>query len=307
MSLNGYDEVHDMYNSTDGGIPNPMFSSNARGASEAPMIRRFIPFDIFTRSSVTSTLDLEASYLSSLPVRSYDSTPSPSKVWSEMGLLTILKKLKQKEREVRILILGLDNAGKTTIVKKFNGEDINSISPTLGFSIQTLEHMGYKLNIWDVGGQKSLRSYWRNYFETTDALIWVVDSTDRLRLNDCREPTNIRQTSLKPAQIGEALGLNDIKSHHWCILGCSAVTGENLLEGINWLLKDVSSRIFSADFCVKSETLPSNKFTDCYQTFLKTMTAHLVPGIFHLIEHTYGLHVRKISSEYVQLVGLEVK
>ncbi|KAA3679488.1 ADP-ribosylation factor-like protein 2, partial [Paragonimus westermani] len=82
---------------------------------------------------------------------------------------------------------GLDNAGKTTIVKKFNGEDINSISPTLGFSIQTLEHMGYKLNVWDVGGQKSLRSYWRNYFETTDALIWVVDSTDRLRLNDCRD------------------------------------------------------------------------------------------------------------------------
>jgi GTPase SAR1 family protein len=39
----------------------------------------------------------------------------------------------------------------------------------------------------DVGGQKTLRSYWRNYFEKTDALIWVVDATDRLRLNDCRE------------------------------------------------------------------------------------------------------------------------
>ena len=47
--------------------------------------------------------------------------------------------------------------------------------------------MGYRLNAWDVGGQHSLRSYWRNYFETTDALIWVVDSSDRLRLFDCRE------------------------------------------------------------------------------------------------------------------------
>lgn len=47
--------------------------------------------------------------------------------------------------------------------------------------------MGYKLNVWDVGGQRSLRSYWRNYFETTDALIWVVDSSDRPRLDDCRE------------------------------------------------------------------------------------------------------------------------
>lgn len=60
---------------------------------------------------------------------------------------------------------GLDNAGKTTCVKKFNGEDINEISPTLGFSIKTLEFEGYQLSVWDIGGQKSLRSYWRNYFE----------------------------------------------------------------------------------------------------------------------------------------------
>jgi len=57
-----------------------------------------------------------------------------------MGLLTILKKMKQKEKEMRILMLGLDNAGKTTILKKFNGEDINTIEPTLGFNIKTLEH-----------------------------------------------------------------------------------------------------------------------------------------------------------------------
>lgn len=102
--------------------------------------------------------------------------------WGKMGLLTILKKMRQKEKEMRLLILGLDNAGKTTILKKFNGEEIDSISPTLGFNIQTLEHRGYKLNCWDVGGQKSLRSYWRNYFEQTDGLIWVVDSADRMRL-----------------------------------------------------------------------------------------------------------------------------
>ncbi|XP_062950503.1 ADP-ribosylation factor-like protein 2 isoform X2 [Cynocephalus volans] len=109
-----------------------------------------------------------------------------------MGLLTILKKMKQKERELRLLMLGLDNAGKTTILKKFNGEDIDTISPTLGFNIKTLEHRGFKLNIWDVGGQKSLRSYWRNYFESTDGLIWVVDSADRQRMQDCqRELQNL--------------------------------------------------------------------------------------------------------------------
>ena len=70
----------------------------------------------------------------------------------KMGLLKILKKTKEKEREVRLLMLGLDNAGKTTILKKYNGEDITTISPTLGFNIKTLEYKGYKLNVWDVGG-----------------------------------------------------------------------------------------------------------------------------------------------------------
>ena len=135
-----------------------------------------------------------------------------------MGLLSILKKQKQKEKELRILILGLDNAGKTTILKKFNGEDISTISPTLGFNIKTLEFRSvttaatiiiifvttntrdFKLNFWDVGGQKSLRSYWRNYFESTDGLIWVVDSADRLRLEDCR--TELR--GLLQEEVGRA-------------------------------------------------------------------------------------------------------
>ena len=57
-----------------------------------------------------------------------------------MGFMTIVRKTKEKEKEMRLLILGLDNAGKTTIIKKFNGEDIDKISPTLGFNIKTLEY-----------------------------------------------------------------------------------------------------------------------------------------------------------------------
>ncbi|XP_013777153.1 ADP-ribosylation factor-like protein 2 [Limulus polyphemus] len=184
-----------------------------------------------------------------------------------MGLLTILKKMKQKEKEVRLLMLGLDNAGKTTILKKFNGEDINTISPTLGFNIKTLEHRGFKLNMWDVGGQKSLRSYWRNYFESTDGLIWVVDSADRRRLEDCRselqtllvEERLVGATllvfankqdlpgALPAEEIKDVLELDCISSHHWKILPCSAVTGENLLEGIDWTLDDIAARIFTLD------------------------------------------------------------
>ncbi|XP_048734782.1 ADP-ribosylation factor-like protein 2 [Ostrea edulis] len=184
-----------------------------------------------------------------------------------MGLLTILKKMKQKEKEVRLLMLGLDNAGKTTILKKFNGEDIDSISPTLGFNIKTLEHRGFKLNIWDVGGQKSLRSYWRNYFESTDGLIWVVDCADRMRLQDCKQELQSLLVeerlagatllvfankqdlpgALPAEKIRELLDLDSIKTHHWLILGCSAVTGENLLKGIDWVIDDIASRIFTMD------------------------------------------------------------
>lgn len=175
--------------------------------------------------------------------------------------------MKQKEKEVRLLMLGLDNAGKTTILKKFNGEDIDTISPTLGFNIKTLEHRGFKLNIWDVGGQKSLRSYWRNYFESTDGLIWVVDCADRMRLQDCKQElqnllveerlagatllvfANKQDLpgALPAEKIRELLDLDSIKTHHWLILGCSAVTGDNLLKGIDWVIDDIASRIFTMD------------------------------------------------------------
>ncbi len=86
------------------------------------------------------------------------------------------------------MILGLDNAGKTTILRKFCGECIDTIEPTLGFNIKTVVHpKGYTINFWDVGGQKTIRSYWRNYFEKTDGLIWVVDSSDKERLQDCKK------------------------------------------------------------------------------------------------------------------------
>jgi ADP-ribosylation factor-like protein 2 len=63
---------------------------------------------------------------------------------------------------------------------------VASISPTVGFNIKSLEYRGYTLNVWDVGGQQTIRAYWRNYFEQTDGVIWVVDSVDRWRLEDCR-------------------------------------------------------------------------------------------------------------------------
>ncbi|XP_016580109.1 ADP-ribosylation factor-like protein 2 isoform X2 [Capsicum annuum] len=158
-----------------------------------------------------------------------------------MGLLSIIRKIKQKEKEMRILMVGLDNSGKTTIVLKINDEDTSVISPTLGFNIKTITYQKYTLNIWDVGGQKTIRSYWRNYFEQTDGLVWVVDSSDLRRLDDCRyELHNLLKE--------EVLNLEAMdNSRHWRIVGCSAYTGDGILEGFDWLVQDVASRIYMLD------------------------------------------------------------
>jgi ADP-ribosylation factor-like protein 2 len=184
-----------------------------------------------------------------------------------MGLLTIIKKTKRKEKEMRLLMLGLDNAGKTTIVKKFCNRDTSTISPTLGFEITALQFQGYTINLWDVGGQQSLRSYWRNYFESTDGLIWVVDSNDVGRLLDCKRELHalLQEERLAGASLLIFLNKQDIPTaksaeeirelldveglvkgkRHVHLTVCSAMTGSGLLEGISWIVKDCGSRVFT--------------------------------------------------------------
>lgn len=88
------------------------------------------------------------------------------------GLLSILRRFRSHSvRELRILLLGLDNAGKTTLLKKLASEDISHITPTQGFNIKSVQTEGIKLNVWDIGGQRKLRPYWRNYFANTDVLV----------------------------------------------------------------------------------------------------------------------------------------
>ena len=86
-----------------------------------------------------------------------------------------------------MLMLGLDNSGKTTALKKLAGESPESITPTQGFNIKSVSTNGFKLNVWDIGGQKSIRPYWRNYFDNTDALVYVIDSADRQRVEEAGE------------------------------------------------------------------------------------------------------------------------
>jgi GTPase SAR1 family protein len=68
-------------------------------------------------------------------------------------------------------VLGLDNAGKSTILASLADEDIATIMPTPGFSVKTVRHTDYELTVWDIGGQKAIRKYWKKYFSNTDAVV----------------------------------------------------------------------------------------------------------------------------------------
>merc|ERR1719253_2286742 len=104
-----------------------------------------------------------------------------------MGLLSLLRNLKKDSEEFRILMLGLDNSGKTTALKQLAGEDVAHITPTQGFNIKSVNVANLKLNVWDIGGQKHIRPYWKNYYENTDAIVYMVDSADKRRNDEAAE------------------------------------------------------------------------------------------------------------------------
>merc|ERR1719326_1196514 len=90
-------------------------------------------------------------------------------------------------KEVRMLMFGLDAAGKTTMLFKMKLGEVVTTIPTIGFNVETVEYKKVKFTMWDVGGQDKLRPLWRYYFENTDGVIFVVDSNDRDRVGQARD------------------------------------------------------------------------------------------------------------------------
>ncbi|CAK8688770.1 ADP-ribosylation factor-like protein 3 [Clavelina lepadiformis] len=180
-----------------------------------------------------------------------------------MGLLDLLRKLKSDQnKELRILLLGLDNAGKTTILKSLASEEVTNITPTQGFNVKSVNSSGFKLNVWDIGGQRRIRPYWRNYFENSDVLIYVIDSTDRKRMEETGleleelladeklsgVPLLVfanKQDLLQAApasEIAEGLNLQTLRGRTWQIQACSALKGEGVQDGLEWVMKTVASK-----------------------------------------------------------------
>lgn len=160
------------------------------------------------------------------------------------------------DKELRILILGLDGAGKTTILYRLQIGEVITTKPTIGFNVETLNYKNLKLNVWDLGGQTSIRPYWRCYYANTAAVIFVVDSTDKDRMNIASKELHLmlqeeelqdsallvfankqdQPGALSASEVSKELNLAELKDRSWSIVASSAIKGEGITEGLDWLI-----------------------------------------------------------------------
>ncbi|WKY06882.1 hypothetical protein Q1695_006788 [Nippostrongylus brasiliensis] len=155
----------------------------------------------------------------------------------------------------RILMVGLDNAGKTTVLYKLKLGEVITTIPTIGFNLETVEYRNVSFTVWDVGGQQRIRALWKYYFRDTQAIIFVVDSSDTDRMEEARNEIHalIEDSELHGAavlvfankqdlpnamdatEVSKALDMHMIRDREWSVQMSNAITGEGLVEGLEWL------------------------------------------------------------------------
>ncbi|KAJ9438805.1 ADP-ribosylation factor [Diplonema papillatum] len=150
------------------------------------------------------------------------------------GLLSSLLDSWSKQK-ARVLMLGLDASGKTTVLYKLKLGEVVTTIPTIGFNVENVKFNNLDMNIWDVGGQDKLRPLWRHYFTGIDALIFVVDSNDRERVSLASEElqkvlcevedacvlvfANKQDLphAMSPAEITDKMNLQSLRGREWYI------------------------------------------------------------------------------------------
>uniref|UniRef100_A0A667FM50 ADP-ribosylation factor-like protein 11 n=1 Tax=Lynx canadensis TaxID=61383 RepID=A0A667FM50_LYNCA len=172
--------------------------------------------------------------------------------------------------EAQVVMIGLDSAGKTTLLYKLKGHQMVETLPTVGFNVEPLEAPGHvSLTLWDVGGQTQLRASWKDHLEGTDVLVYVLDSTDEARLPEAvaelmevlDDPhmasvpflvlANKQEApdALPLLEIRERLGLERFQDRSWELRACSALTGAGLPEALQSLRSLLKSRSHCVSTC----------------------------------------------------------
>ena len=173
-----------------------------------------------------------------------------------------IRTLMGSSKEMRILMVGLDAAGKTTILYKLKLGEVVTTIPTIGFNVETVEYKNISFTVWDVGGQDKIRTLWRHYYQNTEGLIFVVDSNDQERFGDAKQELHkmLAEDELREAvvlifankqdlpkaktaaEITEKLGLTAMTTRQWYIQPCCATTGDGLYEGLDWLSNTLTKK-----------------------------------------------------------------
>ncbi|CAO3636130.1 unnamed protein product [Cunninghamella echinulata] len=171
----------------------------------------------------------------------------------------------QKE-EYNVLIIGLDNAGKTTLLERIKslfsgitGLSPDKIAPTVGLNIGRIEVNSSRIKFWDLGGQRDLQTIWERYYSECHAIVFVVDSTDSRRLEECKDTFETLITNdlvegvpilmlANKQDVSNSLRVEDIKevfnkiavklgARDSRVLPVSALEGNGVREAIDWLIK----------------------------------------------------------------------
>ncbi|RID55161.1 hypothetical protein BRARA_G02439 [Brassica rapa] len=179
-----------------------------------------------------------------------------------LGFAKLVSSLFAK-KEMRLLMVGLDAAGKTTILYKLKLGEIVTTIPTIGFNVEAVEYRNISFTVWDIGGQDKLRPLWKYYFQNTQGLIFVVDSNDRDRVVEARDELHrilnedeLRDAvllvfankqdlpnAMNAAEITDKLGLHSLRQRHWYIQSTSATSGQGLYEGLEWLSNNIGGKV----------------------------------------------------------------
>ena len=177
-------------------------------------------------------------------------------------LSKIIEFFTKSRNNFKIIILGMQNAGKTTILYRLSLGQVVKTSPTIGSNVEELTYNNVKFQAWDLGGQESIRSVWDVYYMNTDAVVYVIDSQDDEYFEESKAQFHklLKNQTLKNATIlifankQDLQGAKDvnkliqdyeffkIREHVWHIQPCSALKGEGLVTGIKWLSEQLTFR-----------------------------------------------------------------
>merc|ERR1712070_73190 len=182
---------------------------------------------------------------------------------SKMGgiFAKVLDRIVSKQAK-KMVMVGLDAAGKTTVLYNLKLGEVVTTMPTIGFNVETVEYKNISFTVWDIGGQYKIRKLWRYYYQGTDGAIFIVDSSDPDRIEDAQEELfkmldddEMRNASLlvfankqdlpgamTTAEVAEKLGLSELRNRQWFIQSACATKGDGLYEGLDWLSKTLAAR-----------------------------------------------------------------